>query len=174
MKIPTSVIALLLLGSIGASAEGTTIFFSFKVETYQESQIIESLLDGHRSEIHYEFRVFRKATGLRKLFGDRVIEQEETMYIARWDALDESFVVLVDETAEFVFADAAEFLDFFLSVNNRRMYIPHSLHDDDYLLCRWIIQPIKLVPPLTLMTLIKSDLQTISPWQLTDFEKAAR
>jgi hypothetical protein len=111
---------------------------------------------------------------LRKLFGDRLIKEEETVYIARRDALDETFVVLVNETAEFTFADAASFLEFFLSVENRGMVIPESLHDDDYLLCRSIIQPIKLVPPLTLMTLIKSDLQTISSWQLTDFEKVTR
>jgi hypothetical protein len=167
------VIALFLLGSTGVFAQSSSVLFSFKVEDYPESQILESLLNGHRSEVRYEFRIFRRARGLAKIFGDKLIKEEERLYIARWDALDESFVVLVDQSTELVFNDAPSFLDFFLSIDNRRMFIPEGLHEEDYLLCRWRIQPIKLVPPLTLMTFIKSDLQTISPWRRTVMEKVA-
>lgn len=165
---------LLMPGLIDAVAQNTTISFDFAVKHYPESRIIQSLLDGHRSEVRYDFRLLRKATGLRKILGDRLVAEEQTTYIARWDAFDESFVVLIDGAAERVFKDANSFLEFFLSVENRVMTIEEILTDQDYLFCRWRIQPVKLVPPLTLMTLIKSDLQTISSWQQTEMKKAIR
>jgi len=171
MRTALLVIALLPFGLMAAGAENSAIVFSFCVEDYPSSRIIESLREGHRSEVHYEFRILRRAKGLARLFGDKLIKKEETTYVARWDALDENYVVLVDESVERVFADAGSFLRFFLSVDSHRVSLPETLSDDDYLLCRWSIQPVKLVPPLTLMTLIKSDLQTISSWQRTPIER---
>ena len=165
---------LLMPGLIDAVAQNTIISFDFAVKDYPESRVIDALLDGHRSEVRYDFRLLRKATGLRKILGDRLVTGEQTTYMARWDAFDESFVVLIDGAAERVFKDANSFLEFFLSVENRVMTIEESLTDEDYLLCRWRIQPVKLVPPLTLMTLVKSDLQTISSWQRTEMKKATR
>ena len=174
MRKKQLLIPLLLLGLLDVGAQSSAIVFSFEAENYPGSEIVGSLLDGHRSEVHYEFRVLRKAKGLLKLFGDRLIKEEELLYVARWDAFDETFVVLVDESVERVFTNAGAFLDFFLSVDNYRMGLPGGFEDEDYLLCRWRIQPIKLVPPLTLMTLIKSDLQTISSWQQTEVERVIR
>lgn len=167
MRKSVLVAILLMSGLVGAVAQSTRITFNFSVENYPEVRIIESLLDGHRSEVRYEFRILRKARGVRKIFGDRLVKEEETSYVARWDALDQNFVVLMDGAAERVFENANSFLDFFLSVNNRVITIEETLTDDDYLVCRWRIQPVKLVPPLTLMTLVKSDLQTISNWERT-------
>jgi len=174
MKIPPSIIVLFLLGSIEAAAQNPTVVFSFTVDDYPESRIIESLMDGHRSEVRFEFRMLRKAKGFRKIFGDKLLAEEERVFVARWDAFDESFIVTVDETTEHIFSDAISFLNFFLSVNSHRMAVSESLLDDDYLMCRWRIQPIKLVPPLTLMTLVKSDLQTNSSWKQTVFEQVNR
>ena len=165
-------IFLLLLSAIDAGAQNTEITFTYIVDEYPESRIIESLLNGHRSEIRYEFRLLRKAKGLGKILGDRLVKKAETAYIARWHALSENFVVLIDGVTEHFFSDAASFLQFFFSVEYT-MQLSNSLRDEDYLLCRSRIQPIKLVPPLTLMTLIKSDLQTISSWQQTIIAKVS-
>jgi hypothetical protein len=167
MRPGSAVTILLLLGLVNAGAQDTEIEFSFNVDDYSKPRIIESLLDGHRSEVLYEFRLLREAKGISKIFGDRLIREVTLEYVARWDAFDENFVVLIDNVLERAFDDVDSFLAFFLSVENQTIRLADPLHDDDYLLCRWRLQPIKLVPPLTLMTLIKTDLQIISSWQQT-------
>ena len=167
MRHASAVTILLLLGLINLGAQDAEIKFSFGVDDYSKSQIIDSLRDGHRSEVLYEFRLLREARGIAKIFGDRLVKEAKVVYVARWDALDENFVVLIDDVLEKVFADAETFLTFFLSVENHTMRLSSGLNDGDYLICRWRLQPIKLVPPLTLMTLIKRDLQILSSWQRT-------
>lgn len=160
---------LLLLGLFTVDAQDTEIEFTFNIDDYNASQILHSLRDGHRSEVLYEFRLLREARGIAKIFGDRLIKETQMRYVARWDALDENFVVLIDDARERAFDDPDVFLAFFLSIRNHTMDLQGSLVDGDYLLCRWRLQPIKLVPPLTLMTLIKPDLQIISSWKRTAF-----
>jgi hypothetical protein len=160
---------LLLLGVVNVGAQNIKIAFSFGVDNYSKSKILDSLSDGHRSEVRYEFRLLREARGLGKIFGDRLVKEDVLSYVARWDAFDEKFVVVVDGSAERSFDDSDGFLAFFLAVRNRTMIVADGLDDGDYLLCRWRIQPVKLVPPLTLMTIFRSDLQVISSWKRTDF-----
>ncbi len=167
MSRAPAVILLFLFVLSSAGAQEPQIEFSFGVDGYSQSRIIESLLNGHRSEVLYEFRLFRKARGIGTIFGDRLLKEDMVSYVARWDALDEHFLVLIDGIEERVFGDIKSFLEFFLSVRNHVMRLSNNLNDGEYLLCRWRIQPIKLVPPLTLMTLIKPDLQIISSWQRT-------
>ncbi len=174
MRKSAAVIILFMLGLANAGAQTTNIIFTFSIDNYPESRIIKSLYEGHRSEVLYEFRLLQEAEGIRKIFGDRLIEEEKTVYVARWDPLNESFVVLIDGSAERIFNDPQSFLDFFLSIKNRAIPVSPPLAEDAYLLCRWSIQPIKLVPPLTLMTLIKPDLQTISSWERTAIEEVIR
>lgn len=174
MRKAPVVTILLLLGLSTVGAQDAEIEFSFRIEDYKTSEIINSLRDGHRSEVLYEFRLLREAKGIAKIFGDRLIEEAQVLYVARWDALDENFVVRIDNTIERAFDDPDMFLAFFLSVRDHTMSIPDDLQNGDYLLGRWRLQPIKLVPPLTLMTLIKPDLQIISSWRQTHFTRVAR
>ena len=81
--------------------------------------------------------------------------------------------VVVFEDLFFVFRGGIVFIAFFLSIRDRTMHIADGLNEGDYLLCRWRIQPVKLVPPLTLMTIFRSDLQVISSWKRTDFERVS-
>lgn len=171
MRHAPVVTILFLFVLTNAGAQMAQIEFSFFVDDYSESRIIESLLAGHRSEVRYEFRLLKEARGIGKIFGDRLVAEEAISYVARRDTLDETYVVLIDGVEERVFGNTDSFLAFFLSVKNHTMRLTENLNDGDYLLCRWRLQPIKLVPPLTLMTLIKTDLQIISSWERTPITK---
>lgn len=168
-----AIVGLLFLGLPGAAAP-SRIEFTYTITNYPEDAIMESLMDGHRSEVRYEIRVYRKASGFRRLFGNRLIKQEETVYVARWDALDERYIVLIDGIREEWFESSQPFLRFFLSLSEYSMPVPSEMAENDYLVCRSRIQPIKLVPPLTLLTLIKPELLIVSPWSQITFEKADR
>lgn len=162
-RTATTLLFILLQSSV--HAEIGLIDFVFTVEDYPADRIVESLVAGHRSEVRYEIRVLRRVTGLRRILGDVLVHQEEISYVARWDALDELFVVQIDGAEERTFTEKEPFFAFFLSLMNHRINIGEEITPESYLLCRSRIQPIKLVPPLTLMTLIRSDLQTISDWK---------
>jgi hypothetical protein len=160
----TAVALLFTLLQTSLYAENRWIDFVFTVEDYPTDRIVESLVAGHRSEVRYEIRLLKRVTGLRRILGDVLIHREEISYVARWDAMDELFVVQIDGTQERTFAEKEPFIAFFLSLTDHRIRPGQEIPPEGYLLCRSRIQPIKLVPPLTLMTLLRSDLQTISDW----------
>ncbi len=174
MKSTAAALLLMLLRLSPIAAQSAWIDFAFAVDDYPTDRIIESLVAGHRSEVLFEIRVLKKVTGFRRILGDVLVHQEKVTYVARWDALNELFVIKIDDTQEIAFEREGPFLAFFLSLADYRINIGQEFPSEGYLLCRSRIQPIKLVPPLTLMTLIRTDLQTISAWTRVPVRVPAR
>ncbi|MBT3275085.1 MAG: hypothetical protein HN368_18165 [Spirochaetales bacterium] len=173
MKLSIPITILLLLLPFYGFSQNTRIHFSYSIENYREERIIESLTDGHKAEVRYEIRVFRNVSGIRKLFGDTLIHQEQTVYVARWDALDENYIIQIDSIDEIIFNEQTDFFKALFSLTEYQLIIDYDLEDDDYVVCRSRIQPIMLIPPLTLMTIFRSDLRETSSWSQVQFRTAS-
>ena len=77
---------------------------------YPEEKIISALREGLRAEITYQIRIYRKMHGLLGVLGDRLIEESDPSFEARWDIFSKSYV-LTDETGtEKYFKDSVPFL----------------------------------------------------------------
>ncbi len=156
------------------AADGTAVVVSFSPDEMPSDDVIESLEEGHRAEIRYELRVFREVAGIRKLFGDRLIAELYVLYEARKDPLNATYVVTVGDSRELVFDDRNRFLDFFFSLDGYRMEIPVTDTSALYVLGRAELEPMKLVPPLTLMPIVFPGFRTTTAWKRIPFREVER
>jgi hypothetical protein len=161
---------LLSLVAVPVAAE-IVLGFDYSVGDEFAPRILDSLGDGHRSEVIYETRVYRRNKGLAKLFGDRLIGETTTVYDARRDELNEWYVVTVDGMHEHTFVREEDLVRFFLTLSDRRIVLDEIGEGEIYLLCRSQIEPIKLVPPLTLMTFFIPELRITTPWKNTPYRR---
>lgn len=143
--------------------------FSFSPGLDTADSILQSLAEGHRSDVHYEARVYRRITGVSRIFGDRLIAETTVEYQARWDELNKRYVVLIDSERERSFDSSDALLEFLLALNNHHIHVPEEDGEDLYLVCRAQIEPIHLVPPLTLMTFLMPRFRTTTPWVETGY-----
>ena len=161
-----------LLGIIAGNARAAPYLkFTFSPLLDPKEAIIESLDDGHRAEIRYEARIYRRTTGVNRLFGDRLIAEEMVTYEARWDELNSRYIVVVDEEFERSFFDADDLLAFLLILDNHIIRLPNDSSDAIYLMCRAQVEPILLVPPLTLLAVVIPKFRMTTPWMRTEFER---
>ena len=159
----------MLLVVAGLSAQDVHIEFSYVLEDYNPEQIIDSLVEGHRAEIRYQFRVYQTMTGLRGIFGDRRVADHIVTYVTRWNVFNHAYAVRINDDEEISFKEVGDLLQFLLNVRLQRIPVGARQKDRLYVLCRTQIQPIKLVPPLTLMILIKPEYRQILPWRPVPF-----
>ncbi|MAG14133.1 MAG: hypothetical protein CMN78_06010 [Spirochaetales bacterium] len=150
-------------------AEEVLIEFSYALADYNPGPIIESLVEGHRAEIRYQIRIYQELSGIGRLFGDRRVVEYDVVHVAWWNAINQEYIIRVDDDAEIVFGNAGGFMEHLFTLKNQRIAIPSESSDDLYVLCRPQIQPIKLVPPLTLMILLRPEYRQILPWRRVPF-----
>ncbi len=176
-KFPPCFLRLVVLVSVCAGQAAyadTVIEFSYDTDFFSHKEVIESIEEGHRAEIRFELRAYRTVQGIRKLFGDRLVAESTVVYEARKDPLNGTYVVTVGNVRENVFENTSAFLEFFFSLENYRMLLPPVEAENDteslYVLCRAKLEPIKLVPPLTLMPVIIPGFRTVSSWERVSYQ----
>jgi len=145
--------------------------FTFDPELKQRDKIVESLGEGHSAEVQFQIRVYRRSTGLSRLFGDRLIAEQSVLYQARRDRLNDRYVVVVDGEVERSFGDSDELIDFLVVLNDHHISLPAAVDGEIYLLCRVQVEPIRLVPPLTLLTFVIPGFRITTPWLRTDYRR---
>lgn len=132
---------------------GESFSFSVEVEGAPEEAILQALREGMRSEVEYRVQLYREAKGIWRFFGDRLIEEYETHYIAYFDPFTRSFRLHISgafASQEQSFESGEEFLDAFLSVTSNPMPLPRE--GRSYRLRgRAVVRPIRVAPPLGLM-----------------------
>ena len=172
MTSPRILILLLMTSAISLPLLAVpTLTFSFRPEDLPEGSILESLLDGHRSEIRFEVRLYRNIKGFSKLFGDRLVSESFVLYEARRDAINDRYIVTIDREREIIFEHETAFTDFFFGLESYSLTLTDPAPEEIYVLCRAQVEPIKLVPPLTLLTLILPGYRYTTQWIPVTFRK---
>lgn len=142
--------------------------YSYRAPEPPVERVVSSLLSGHRAEIIYQVRLYLPASGLERIVGDRLVAEREVSYTARWDAVNERFIVIAEDTQEVTFSDAHMFTEFFFRLTDY-LEVDAPPQEDWYMLCRCRIEPVKLVPPLTLLPLFTRNHRLHTPWERVDF-----
>jgi hypothetical protein len=161
---------LFFIVSAAAYPQQPLIEFSYNAFSYPAEKIVSSLQEGHRSEIRFQMRLYREIDGFLRIFGDRLVADHLLIYEARWDSINQHFIVIDNEDREYSpFSSEDEFIRFFLNLDAYRMTIDASDTEQLYLLCRSRIQSIKLVPPLTLMSFLIPRFRETTAWERIPF-----
>ena len=157
------VICLTFSSSVGF-ADLKRAIFSYTISNYPVEKILDSLQNGHKAEIRYQIKAYREVSGIRKVLGDQLVGEKTLTYVARKDLMDGSYKVTINNDIELSLAQETDFTDFFLTLNREDVDVQTDTLEGIYILCRYRIQPIKLVAPLTLLTLVWPKFVSTSEW----------
>jgi hypothetical protein len=135
-----------------ASGGGVTASIVFTWDRPQE--IVDSLLGGLESRIVFTVRLYQKRTGLlAPLRGDRLVAQTTVVRRAYRDTLTRMFVVAEDGQPALSCATTDQLLAAFFIVGGVSFRQPAASLAGSYVAARAQLEPVELMPPLTLVTL---------------------
>jgi hypothetical protein len=127
--------------------------------------VIENISDGMRAGITFHIRLYRRATGPFSFLGDRLIAEEHPEFEAKWDVFTNHYVLRGPGGRERRFRDRKVFVEQFFSLSGYRLTDAASeLSDEHYILVQVALEPVKLVPPVNLVSLFSQQTMATSPW----------
>ena len=132
-------------------------------------RLLSSLAEGLEASVTFEFRLYRRTTGLRALLGDRVVAQLRVQRQASMDFLDGRYILL-DVGGEIRRHAAVEdFVQDFLTVRSLRLAWPAD--PGTYLIARARVEYVRLQAPLHIVTLFRPT-SSVTAWRRVEIAGA--
>ena len=141
---------------------------SVSAEEVKGRNIIRSMEIGHRAEIEYRIKIYRKDSGLFTLFGDKLIEDLTYSYIGKKDLINGQFQIVTEKEGRKVYNTEKEFLENFYYLNNFKINLSNAKPGEYYVLGKVNLKVIKLVPPFNLFSFIIPGIVESSDWKKAD------
>jgi hypothetical protein len=133
------------------------------------SELVSSLRAGMESRITFTVRLYEKRKGLLPFPADRLLAEKKAARSAFWDFLDGTFVVESESGDRQSFASTEKLLEGFLTLPEIPLYdIPHGARVRFYVTARALFEPVRLMPPLTLVSLVGRAATATTPWARKD------
>lgn len=151
---------------IEATRRGARFSFEMDLLAAPEEEILTALREGMRSEVEYRVQLYRESSGLWRFFGDRLVEEYETRYIAYFDPFTRSYRIDVHgafRSGEQVFEDSRAFLRAFLTLKSNSLTLP-EVGRGYRIRGRSTLRPVRVAPPLGLMGLFLSNNRYGTSW----------
>lgn len=127
--------------------------------------VLASLWDGLRAEITFQLRLYRRSSGVFAFLGDRLLRERQVDQVALFDFYENRYKILRDNRITGEYAAETEFLDAFFSLPEIDLgEINTGDGGDYYLLARVRMMPVKIIPPLNIITLFSTDTVFTTPW----------
>jgi len=134
---------------------------------------VASVRDGLESRITFTLRCYERRSGLAGLLGDLLLAQRTVVRVAFYDVLDRRFVVEQDGV-RVSYADEPGFLDAFFTLRGLELGSPAARSSAArdaparYVAARAQYDPVRLSPPLTILTLFRVAARHTTPWVRRD------
>ena len=127
--------------------------------------VLASLWDGLRAEITFQLRLYRRSSGVFAFLGDRLLRERQVDQVALFDFYENRYKILRDNRITGEYAAETEFMDAFFSLPEIDLgEINTGDGGDYYLLARVRMMPVKIIPPLNIITLFSTDTVFTTPW----------
>jgi len=131
--------------------------------------VVAALRQGLESRITFTVRVYEKRGGVLPLAPDHLLADRDVSRSAFWDFLDGRYVVESDTGAQVSYANAEEMLRAFFSVPDLFLApAPRTPHRAMYATARAQFEPVRLMPPLTLVSMVGRSAAFVTPWVRKD------
>ena len=128
-------------------------------------EVITSLRRGLESRITFTTRLYEPRRPVFSFAGDRVLAEKKVTRSAFWDFLDQVFVVEEDGTRQKTYQDPQDLIRGFFSMEETFGYAPSDASPRPlYLAARAQFEPVRLMPPLTLIGLAGAASTITTPW----------
>ncbi len=133
-----------------------------------------TLRDGLESRITFTVRLYERRAGLAAIFGDALLDERRVSRVAFYDALAGRFVVEQDGQAT-PYPDGASLADGFFTLRGLTLDAETrpggGVSDRErtrYVAARALYDPVRLSPPLTILTLFGVAARATTPWARRD------
>jgi hypothetical protein len=145
-----------------ASADALVAHVSFRWDRMGE--LVSSLRAGMESRITFTLRLYEHRRGLLPFRRDRLLAQKKAERSAFWDFLDDTFVVESEDGTRESFESAEDLLRGFLTLSELSLSDVPRGSSGYYVSARALFEPVRLMPPLTLVGLVGRAATTTTPW----------
>ncbi|MDX9799854.1 MAG: hypothetical protein RBT69_00810 [Spirochaetia bacterium] len=143
---------------------GKTLVCTISTEPFRTRNIINSMELGHRSEINYSKRVYEDKSRFIGLFGDRLIDEVTTTYVATRDPFEDIFHITDSSGKKKKIKGKDSFFTTFFSVDDMTVDMNKAGRGEYYVTGKVEIKIIKLMPPLNLLSRIIPGVIEKSGW----------
>jgi hypothetical protein len=132
----------------------------------KEQELVSSLQQGMEARIIFTLRLYQRRKGFLPFLGDRLLKETQVARSAFWDFLDRKFVVESDDGSRVDYTTAPELLLGFFSLKDFPLApLPPRAGESRYVTARARLEPVRLMPPLTIVTLAGAAASYTTPWE---------
>jgi hypothetical protein len=132
----------------------------------RQAELLATLRDGLESRITFSFRAFERGTGLLAILGDRLLGERTLTRSAYFDILDATYIVEEDGGARSASSDLDALVAGFFTAD--RVSVPAPVQAGRaaacYVAARVHFEPVRLMPPLTIVSLAGAAVSHTTPW----------
>ncbi|MGO9409323.1 MAG: DUF4390 domain-containing protein [Spirochaetia bacterium] len=151
---------------LGVSVRPDGIHASLWFRWNKEQELVSSLQNGMEARIVFTLRVYQRRGGLFPFLGDKLLTETSVARSAFWDFLDRKFVVESDDGSRTAYTSAPDLLLGFLSLADFPVSrLAPREGDRQYVSARARLEPVRLMPPLTIVTLAGAAASYTTPWE---------
>ncbi len=152
-----------------AAASGGRITADLGFQWDRPDEAVASLQDGLESRIVFTVQLFEKGQGVYPFNADHLLAQKTVRHSAFWDFLDRVFVVEEEGGSPTICRSTAELMQSFFSLQGVFLYdFAGRKHPSLYVAARAQYEPVRLMPPLTLVNLVGAASNITTPWMRID------
>jgi len=174
-------------GNVSLSAEETlltavaregTVIVSATLSGVESEQIYSTfrkglLEEGLKTEISYQFRLYRRNKGFFSFLGDKVITEKKIIKRAYLDIYERVFIIEVNEEKKVLLYEEDFLRSFFKAENVQIGSLSSRESKEHYVLARISFSPVRLVPPLNMISLLYKKTAVVTRWAEAEIEVPA-
>ncbi len=172
-------IALLLLASaavassqaieLSVAQHSGSLAASLSFRWARADEVIDSLRKGLESRITFTTRLYERRRPAFSFAGDRLLSERTVVRSAFWDFLDQVFVVEEADRGQKTYRRPDELIrGFFALEEGFRIDATAAARRRLYVTARAQFEPVRLMPPLTLIGLVGAAANVATPWVRRD------
>ena len=150
---------------VKVSPEAKGINFHIVLLNYPQEQILNAFSKGYRSEITFVIKIYKVNTGFFSFFGDPIVTEHNIERIAGWDQFAKKYFFINRRGEKKIFSSEQLFFEALFAVVNYRLVFPTGKPKNLYALIGAEIEPVHLIPPLTIINLLNRKYIVHSAWE---------
>ncbi len=132
-------------------------------------EVIDSLRRGLESRITFTTRLYERRRPAFAFAGDRLVAERTVVRSAFWDFLERVFVLEEEGSGQKTYTDPAQLIRGFFSLEETfSLSLSDTVRRPLYVTARARFEPVRLMPPLTLVGLAGTAASVTTPWVRRD------
>jgi hypothetical protein len=154
---------------LSVAPRGGLLGASISFQWTRGNEVIDSLLAGLESRITFTTRLYESRRPAFSFAGDRILAEKTVTRSVFWDFLDHVFVVEEEGVPQKAYTDPRALVRGFFTLDQAfTLQGTSASHRRLYVAARAQFEPVRLMPPLALVSLAGAAATVTTPWVRRD------